>query len=197
MHPVYTVSKPPSKGLSARGAACLNSIRTYLRGIVGQRCNLFIWFSNLPPGDCWPEVQSVYMVFELDSRVLLARGAACLYSFRTYLHGIVGQRCNMFIWFPNLPLGDCKVSEPSSMGLLARSLFSLFTWFPNLPPGIVDQKCSLLILLQNLPPGILDQRCSLLVQHNMCLQNLPPGIAGQRCSLFIQFPNLPPGDCLP
>ena len=37
-----------------------------------------ITFPNLPPGDCQPVVQPVYMVSELTSRVLLARGAVCL-----------------------------------------------------------------------------------------------------------------------
>ena len=44
--------------------AFLRCVRAYLEGTVGQRLSLFIWFQNLPPGDCSPGVPHVYMVSE-------------------------------------------------------------------------------------------------------------------------------------
>ena len=80
MQPVFTVSEPTSRGLSARGAACLNGMRTYLKETVRQGCSLLIQFLNLPPGDCRPGVQPVYTASELTSRGLSARDSACLNS---------------------------------------------------------------------------------------------------------------------
>ena len=122
---VYTVSKPTCRGLSAGGAVCLYGFQTYLQGTVGYRCSrlygfqtylqgtvcwrcsLFIRFPNFPAGDCLLEVQFVYTVSEPTCRGLSAVGAACLYVFQTYLHGTVGWSCSLFLWFPNLPPGDC------------------------------------------------------------------------------------------
>ena len=55
------------------------------------RCRLILRCQNQPPGDCWPGVKPVYLVSEPTSRRLLAWSAACLYGFRTYLMGTVGQ----------------------------------------------------------------------------------------------------------
>ena len=46
---------------------------------------MFIWFSNLPQGGCWPGVQQVYMVSEHTKVGLLVRDAASLYGFWAHL----------------------------------------------------------------------------------------------------------------
>ena len=93
---IFTVSEPPSRVLWARDAAriymisestsrrlmnidavCFYGCRTYLQGTVVQGCNLIIRFPNLPPGDCWLEVQHVYKVCVPPFRGLSARGAGC------------------------------------------------------------------------------------------------------------------------
>ena len=78
--PVFTVFKPTSTGLLARGSACLFGFRTYLRMTFGHGCSMFIQFSNLPPG-----VQHVYAVSEQSYWGLLVRDAVSLYGFWTYL----------------------------------------------------------------------------------------------------------------
>ena len=175
------VSESTSWGLSARGAACLYGFRTYLQETVSQGCSLFIWFPNLPPGDCQQGVQPVYMVFEPIFRRLSARDAACLYISQTYLQWIAGQECSLFIWFPNLPSEDCLLgTKPIYM-------------VPNLPPGTVCWGFSLFIRFLNRPPGDFSQGCSLFIQF----PNQPPGDCWLWCSLFLWFLNLPPGDCQP
>ena len=128
VQPVYAFSKQTSSGLSARGAACLSGYWTYLQGTVRQGCSLFMRFLNLPPGDCRPGLQSVYVVSKPTSRGLSARGAARLCSFWTYLQGTVRQGCSLFMRFLNLPPGDClpgvqpvdAFSEQTSRGLSAK-----------------------------------------------------------------------------
>ena len=109
VQPVHTLFKPSSRKLSFSVAACFKGFCTYLPGTVGQGCNLFKWIPSLPPGDCQPVVQPVYMVSQPTSRGLSARAAACLYVFQ------------------NLPQGDCwpelwtvyGVSEITYKGLSA------------------------------------------------------------------------------
>ena len=161
VQPVYTVSKPTCRGLSVGGAACLYGFQTYLQGTVGWRCSLFIRFPNLPAGDCGLEVQPVYTVSKPTCRGLSAGGAACLYGFRTSLQGTVGWRCSLFIRFPNLPAGDCRleeqpvfmVSKPTSRRLLAMSVACLYG-FGTYLKGPVLLRSSLCIkfpILQYLP----------------------------------------------
>ena len=159
VQPVYTFSEHTSRGPFARGTACLYFSEPTSR-TVGHGCSLFIRFRSLPPGDCGPGVKSVlwylnlllgdclpglqpvFTVSEPLSRVLLVRGAAYLYDFRTYLpemlpvlrfqiylQGSVGQGCSLFIQFQNLPLGACR---PRLQG----------NGFQTYLKGTVGQECS-------------------------------------------------------
>ena len=87
---VYMVSQPTSMGLLARGAVCLYGFQTYPQGIVGQSCTLSIYLLGI-----------------------VSLNAACLYGFPTYLQGIVGQRCSLFIRYLNISPGNfdqgCKL----------------------------------------------------------------------------------------
>ena len=174
---VYAVSKPASRGLSTRGAACLCGFLTYLQGTVHQGCSLFMRILNLPPGDSPPGVQSVYVVskpasrglsvscaarlcvFWTNSSGLSARGAAYLSGYWTYLQGTVRQGCSLFMRFLNLPPGDCRpglqsvyvVSKPTSRGLSARGAARLCGFWTYLQ-GTVRQGCSLFMQFLNLPP---------------------------------------------
>ena len=104
----------------------------YVQRTVGRDCvsemQPVLRFPNLPPGDCLPGVQPVYLVSEPTSRGLFVRaaaclyslptyiqvtpgdcqprmsvqGAGCLYSFKIYLTGTVGWGCSQFIWFLHL-----------------------------------------------------------------------------------------------
>ena len=79
---------------------------------------------HVPPGNCLPGggggggVKHVYTVSKPTSRRLLARGMACLYSFKDSIH----LWCSLFIKFPNLPTRYSPpevpliytVSEPTS-----------------------------------------------------------------------------------
>ena len=56
---VHSASKPTSRELLARGTASVYGFLIYLQVIVGQRCCLFIRFSNLPQGTCPFVVQPV------------------------------------------------------------------------------------------------------------------------------------------
>ena len=78
VQPVYTVSEPTSRGLSARGASFLYSFPTYCAQTVSQGCSLYIMFPSLNSEDCQPGVWPVHMVCEPASRGLPARGAANL-----------------------------------------------------------------------------------------------------------------------
>ena len=121
----YAMSEPTSQGLLGRGAACLCGVGIYLPETVGQGCSLFKWCLNLPSKDCGTGLQPVFTVLEPTSSGLRARGAACLCGVRTYLLGIVGYGCNLFMQYRNLPLGDCMagvqpiyaVLEPTSQRL--------------------------------------------------------------------------------
>ena len=84
------------------------------------RCRLFLRRPNVPPGDCLPGVQPVYLVSDPNCRRLLVRGTACLYGFANYLQGTVVHGCNMKVQFPNLPNG--------TVGQGCRK----FIWFLNL-----------------------------------------------------------------
>ena len=66
VQPVYAVSEPTSRGLSARGVASLSGVPTYLPGIFVR-------------------VQPIYEVSVSTFRGLLGRDAACLCGVRTYL----------------------------------------------------------------------------------------------------------------
>ena len=115
LQPVYNVSEPSSRRLSAGGAAHFSVTKSIST-------------------DCWPGMHPVYMVSESTSGGLSARGAACLYGFRTYLQETVSQGCSLFIHFPNLPPVDCWagvqpvniVSEPAFRGLSARDQANLY-----------------------------------------------------------------------
>ena len=111
---VKAVSEPTSHALWGRGAGCLSSNRTYLRGTVLQGCRLFKWCRNLPPrhcvagcslfkqcpnlpaGLCVAGVQAVKAVLEPSSWALWGRGAGCLCGVGTYLPCTVGQGCSLF-----------------------------------------------------------------------------------------------------
>ena len=67
---VYAVSGPASGLLLGRGADCLSSVGTYLPRTVWQRCKLFKWSRNLPPGHCGTVLQAVLAVSEPTSRAL-------------------------------------------------------------------------------------------------------------------------------
>ena len=69
---------------------CVSEVQAVLRSL------------NLLPGDKWSGIKPVCLVLEPTSRRQLVWGAACLYSFRTYLMGTVGQGCSQFIQFLNL-----------------------------------------------------------------------------------------------
>ena len=137
---VYTVSKPTSSRLSAKGAASLYCFWTYVQGTVGQGCSFFIQFPNLPPavfsqmcsqfiqflnlppGYYLSRVQPVYTVFPFTLRKLSTRGKVCINNFSTYLQGTVGKGCKLVLRFLNLTSVDCRpgvqtvyiVSIPSS-----------------------------------------------------------------------------------
>ena len=71
VQPVDAFSEQTSRGLSAKGAACLCGFKSTSRGLtVGQGCSLFKRCPNLPPGDCPPGVQFVYAVSKPTSRGL-------------------------------------------------------------------------------------------------------------------------------
>ena len=105
VQPVYNVSEPNLRGLSARGVAGSYGLWTRLQGCsksisfpsVTQGCSQFILLSNLPPGDCWPLSQPVYSVTENTSRGLSAMGANCLYGLQTYIQVIEGRECSLSI----------------------------------------------------------------------------------------------------
>ena len=117
-------------------------------------CSLFIQFRNLSAGDCRSEVQPVFTVSEPSSRRYslfirfwkLPQGtcplAACLYSFRTFLPGTVGQRCSLVIHFLNLPPGTVRIHN-------ANFIYSRKS---NLPSGNCPW-CSQCMRFPNLPSG--------------------------------------------
>ena len=134
-------------------------------GDCWPRYSLFIWFPDLPPGDCWPELQHVYMVSQPTCKGLLARRAACLYRFRTYLQGIVGQSWSLSMWFLTYIQGIVRFSCLCS--------FQTYLWetvwlkvhpvnaFLKPLPGNCWPGCILFIWYLNLPPGDFEQGCKL------------------------------------
>ena len=150
MEPVNTVSEPTCRGLfpNLPLQECL------------QGCGLCLRFPNLPPRACQPGMQPVYTVSKLTSRGLLARVAACLHGFQTYLQGTVGQGCSLFIWFSSVSPGDCQTmiqpvymfSEPTSRVLSARFAACLYG-FRIYPHEIDGKRISLFIRFLNLPSG--------------------------------------------
>ena len=114
---------------------------------VRQWCNLFMWCQYVPPGDWWIGVQPVYTVSVPTSWGLLGSNAACLCCVRTYLHGIVGQQCSLFMLCQNLPPGYWgaetqpvyMVSQPTPQGLWGRGaacLSGLWGWGATLLCGV-------------------------------------------------------------
>ena len=149
VQPVYMVSVPTSWGLLGSNAACLCCVRTYLQGIVGQQCSLFMPCQNLPPGYWGAET-------------------ACLYGVTTYPSGTVGQRssvfkwtvglgCNLVMWCRHQPLRTggrgvaCLCSVGTYLPRTVRQGCCLFMWWQNLPPGDLGQGRSLIMQCRNLP----------------------------------------------
>ena len=217
LQPVYAVSLPTSKGLLGRGTVCLCGVYTYLPGTVGQGCSLFMWCLYLPLRDCWPGVQSVYVVSIPTSKGLLGRGAVCLCGVYIYLQGTVGQGCSLFMWCLYLPSRDCwagvqsvyVVTIPTSKGLLGRGAVCLWGVYIYLQ-GAVGQGCSLFMGCLYLPPrdcwaGVqsvyvvsISISKGLLGSGAVCLCGVYTylqGTVGQWCSLFMWCLYLPPRDC--
>ena len=171
------MSEPTSQGLLGRGAACLCGVGIYLPETVGQGCSLFKWCLNLPSKDCGTGLRPVFTVLEPTSSGLRARGAACLCGVRTYLLGIVGYGCNLFMQYRNLPLGDLWQG------------CSLFMQCWNLPPKDCGQKCSL-FMWTYLPevqygrhPGI----CT-ISPHNVCSPGFKQSGVQPTKSLIVSIP---------
>ena len=78
-----------SRGLFARGTTSLYSFFFLPPGNCPLRCSLFLRFLNLPAG------AACFTVSEPTFKRLLARPAACIYGFGTYLKGpsINGAAC--------------------------------------------------------------------------------------------------------
>ena len=98
VQPVYKVSEPTSRELSAGGEACLYRFCTYLRGTA----SLYSFLTYLQGTVRW--------------------GVACSYGFQTYIQGTVNRGCRLLTLFPNLPQGNCLLG----VQLVYRADFALW-----------------------------------------------------------------------
>ena len=162
---------------------------------------MFIQFANLPPVDCRPRVQPVCTVSEPTFRGQLARGAASLYSFWTYLQGIICLGFSLFIQFSHLPPGNCHPGVKSVLnnfstylqGCSARYAASLCSFWTYLQ-GIICLGFSLFIQFSHLPPGNCQPGVkSVLNNFSTYLQ----GTVGKGCNLVLRFLNQTSVDCRP
>ena len=137
MHRVYMVQNLPP-GTVCGDEACLYCFRIYLKGTVCQGVQL-VYMVSKPT--CWGlsvgDVVCFYGFLNYLPR-LLARGAASLYGFKTFLKGPVHLWCSLFIKFLNKPTRDCP---PEVQPLIQ---------FLNLSPGDCKPGCSQCIWF---PPG--------------------------------------------
>ena len=127
VQPMYMVSKPTSRGLSATGIGCLFiRLRTYFQRTVRVECSLFMKFLNLPPGNCLPGC-SIFIWFPNQ---WLAGSAAFFYLFRTYIQGTVCWGASCFLQFPYLPPNRC----------IAMSQSFFFSVWPVCFPRLTDNQ---------------------------------------------------------
>ena len=95
-------------GLSAGNAACLYGSDSTSRGLSAGGANFFYKVLNLPPWNCLPGVKPVYMVSKPVPPETVCQGYSQFIWFLNLPTGNCLLRCSLFIRFPNLPAGDCR-----------------------------------------------------------------------------------------